>query len=405
MRAGVWCSVAGPAALAASAAAGDPTEIIKEAMADAAGRTSLLQDTSQSGWDGAFFLRSQDGRFRLDVGGQVQFRYTATLRDGENEDGYQGGFETQRTTLILGGHAFDERLTYGVEAVFETEGGGFVFEVAKVGWDFGGGWTISAGLDSLPLLWEELLFDFGGLAVDQSVVNGVFGQGDSEGVFGAYTADRLRIQAAFTDGLDSGGTDFDESPADWALTGRAEWRFGEGGWDRFGAFSSSRGSPFSARIGVAGHVEEGADDIEASVDLAQWTVDVLAKGGGWNVYVAVVGRHLDDGVDSFSDFGLVAEGGVFVSETVELFARYDVVLADGDRLNNDPFHSITTGVNWFWHGQAAKLTADVAWFLDGTDSNDLVDAIAQPGEVGPTFGLLPSDDGSVALRVQFQLLF
>ncbi len=405
MRADVWCSVAGAAALGASPATADPAAIVREAMADAAGRTSLLQDTPRSGWDGGFFFQARDGRFRLDVGGQIQFRYTATLRDGSGEDDFTGGFETQRTTLLLGGHVFDERLSYGVEAVFDSASGDFILEIAKGGWDFGGGFEIWAGQDTLPLLWEEFLFDFGGLAVDQSVVNAVFAQADSQGVFGGYTTDRLRLQAAFSDGLDSANTDLTNSPADWALTGRAEYRFGEGGWDQFDTFSSSRGSAFSGRIGVAGHYEEGADDIETSVDLAQWTVDLLAKGSGWNVYGAVVGRHLDEGARSFDDFGFVVQGGAFVSETLELFARYDVLLADGDRARDNAFHSLTTGVNWFLRGQAAKLTADVAWFLDGTDGNELVDAIAQPGEIGSTLGLLSSEDSQVALRIQFQLLF
>jgi hypothetical protein len=103
--------------------------------------------------------------------------------------------------------------------------------------------------------------------------------------------------------------------------------------------------------------------------------------------------------------GIVLQGGVFIPETdVELFARYDVVIADDDRANNDAFNTVTAGINWFLHGHAARFTFDVQYFINDTAGNELVDAYAN--DDGSEIGLLPSgDDGQISLRAQFQFLF
>jgi hypothetical protein len=132
----------------------------------------------------------------------------------------------------------------------------------------------------------------------------------------------------------------------------------------------------------------------------------MAKGDGWNAFAAFVGTHTDSAGAEFDDFGAVVQGGMFLPDSDnELFIRYDVVLPDDDRANDDNFNSITFGVNHYIHGQAAKLTFDVAWYLDSTTKNDLVDGVAN-GALGDRIGLISTDeDNQFAFRVQFQLLF
>ncbi|MCA9312552.1 MAG: hypothetical protein KDA21_15160, partial [Phycisphaerales bacterium] len=72
---------------------------------------------------------------------------------------------------------------------------------------------------------------------------------------------------------------------------------------------------------------------------------------------------------------------------------------------DDPFNTLTVGANRYLHGQAAKFTVDLQYFLDATTDNDLVGSIAGTG-VGDRIGVLPSDnDGQFVLRAQFQILF
>ena len=54
-------------------------------------------------------------------------------------------------------------------------------------------------------------------------------------------------------------------------------------------------------------------------------------------------------------------------------------------------------MNYYWSGHAAKFTADVQYFID--DVNALSLPSTAIGYLGDT------DDGEVAIRFQFQLLF
>ena len=97
------------------------------------------------------------------------------------------------------------------------------------------------------------------------------------------------------------------------------------------------------------------------------------------------------------------QGGVFLTNKTELFARYDIVMPDDGRdSDDDDFSTITAGINHYFVEQshAAKLTVDVLYFLDAqADSSSVVSR-------STGVGLLPdAEDGQIAARVQFQLLF
>src|SRR5439155_5453186 len=68
------------AALAQQSNADETRAIVAEMLADAQTRTSLLA-AGGAGHDGQFYLASPDGSFRLNVGGQIQFRYILDFRD------------------------------------------------------------------------------------------------------------------------------------------------------------------------------------------------------------------------------------------------------------------------------------------------------------------------------------
>ena len=129
------CLVASTGAIAAAAPdARTPDEvraIVAEMLADAGTRTSLLDSASPAGHDGRhFFLASDDGAFRLNVSGQIQFRYTLNLRDADDEpddeiddDDTTPGFSTVRTKIAFSGHLFEPALFYRVQGAFDRDGG------------------------------------------------------------------------------------------------------------------------------------------------------------------------------------------------------------------------------------------------------------------------------------------
>ena len=69
---------------------------------------------------------------------------------------------------------------------------------------------------------------------------------------------------------------------------------------------------------------------------------------------------------------------------------------------------MTLGANYYIHGQAAKFTIELNWYLDDADANDLVSGVDPNfgAGVGTAAGLLASaEEDQVAISAQFQLLF
>ncbi len=318
-------------ALAATTALGQSSEAITrstiaEMLADAQSRSSLLAAPGTSGYDEGFFIASPGGDTRLDVNGHIEFRYTANLRDDNNapaDDRFEGGFTLPTAALDFSGHLLDAGLVFNISAEFE-DGGAFVMQEAYAGNEWENGWGLYWGQAQLPVLWEDVIDGESALAVDVSVVNGIFNPGDAQGVWLHYAADAYRVWLAFSDGADSANTEFNDAPADYAFTTRNEFLLA-GAWDDFEYMSSMPGSEFGAKLGLAAHWQDGPN--RPGIDetsVLPYTADLLLKGDGWNFYAAYIGRYTDESAtgDDFHDIGLVVQGGVLLPETdLELFAR------------------------------------------------------------------------------------
>ncbi|MCA9281220.1 MAG: hypothetical protein H6812_06295 [Phycisphaeraceae bacterium] len=389
--------------------------IVAEMLADADTRSSFLQSGGNAGHDGKhFFLSDASDSFHLEIDGQIQFRYLATFVDDDpvvNPDDLESGFTTNRTELGFSGHVFDKEFVYRVSGEFMNSGGGFNLEDAYVGHVFDNGLLLVWGQLRMPVLWEDVMNDKYAQAVDMSVVNAVFRQDRSQGIWVHYSADDWRGWFGFSDGIRSEDTDLFGDGSDWALTLRGEFKFA-GDWSQFDDFTSPPGSNWGVKLGLATHWQDGPENsaIFPDTTLGAYTADLMLEGDGWNFFVAGVGLHTDpDGGDSFNDWGVVAQGGVYIPDTDwEVFARYDAVIPDSDRVGDDTFNTLTAGVNYYMHGHAAKFTADIQWFFDDTVGNDLVSSVATGagGSYGNRIGLLPTaEEDEIAIRLQFQLLF
>lgn len=424
--------------------------LVSEMQADAETRSSLLQSGGSAGHDGRhFFLGSADGNFRLEVSGQIQFRYYLNFRDDDDnngdglaEDDFESGFQTRRTKLFFEGHVFDPNLFYRVSGNFYDDDGGndgdLSLEDAFAGYRWDNGFSMMWGQFKLPFLREELVSSAYQLAADRSLMNEIFNQGRSQGVQLGYEAEDFRMALAFSDGFGSENSEFGTpravtptgffvapggvagGEADYAFTGRAEIKFA-GNWDQFQDFTSMPGSDYACMFGVAGHIEGGDDGSTTFTggDYAfyGWTADISVEGDGWNFYIAGVGEYSDyndadldgDGVSegdiNFGDYGLVAQFGMFIPDTDwEPFLRYDGVFADEDERgldsDADQFNTLTFGANYYMYGHASKFTFDVVWFIDDVGNNAL------GGVAQPQIGYLTDDnENELTFRLQWQLLF
>ncbi|MGD9693584.1 MAG: porin [Phycisphaerales bacterium] len=446
MLAGAALSLGGVAVAEQSAAwtsqnADEVRAIVAEMLADSNTRSSLLQSGGTAGHDGKhFFLASQDGNFRLNVSGQIQFRYYVNFRDDPNQgvgpagpfvDDFDPGFETRRTKLEFSGHVFEPNLFYKVRGAFDRTGGprtggAFGLEDAYVGYKWDNGFSAQWGQFKLPFLKEESISSARQLAVDRSLTNEVFNQDFSQAIQMAYTDEAFRAMFAFSDGLGSRNTSFGADPADYALTGRVEFMWA-GDWKQYDEFTSQRGSPYFGAIGAAVHFEDSPDvkgTIAGNTESLLYTIDLMMKGDGWNLFGAFIGSHIETApaaAPSFDDFAFVAQGGVYLADDFEIFGRWDAIIPDGDRTNgtavarsgNDMFNTVTGGFNYYMHGHAAKFTLDVQWNLDNPNDTAFTSGFSggQPGGVfgnpggGIGFQNSGNEDNQFVVRAQFQLLF
>ncbi|KAA0217237.1 MAG: hypothetical protein DYG94_01640 [Leptolyngbya sp. PLA3] len=365
--------------------------------------------TGIGGHDGKFFVNSGDKAFRLNIGGQLQFRYNTTFRDDPGpgpDDDLSVGFHTRRTRLEFTGHIY-EKWNFKVVGGFSRSTGLFILEDAILSYKFGNDVTVTWGQFKLPILREESLSSKYQLAADRSVANEAFNQDRSQGVQVHWQGEQVRLFAVISDGIRAVNTAYNApAEADIALTARAELRLGQAGWKKYDDFTSFRGDDRGALIGAALHWQSAGEtnpSAAGSTDTLLYTVDAAWEGGGWNLFAAFIGRLVDaPGGSDLSDFGAVAQGGVFVCDHTELFARWDAVFPDSDQAAHDDFHTVAVGANHYFipESHTAKLTIDVQWFLDDqASSSSLV-------SVNEGIGLLAdTGDDQVTLRIQMQLLF
>ncbi len=377
----------------------------------------------------------------LTVSAMVQTRYVVNLRDEQSgvdlgDDDTTVGFSIPRAQIRLAGAVTDSitgHASFDFGSAETGSDGTASLLTAFADWAVSDRCTLRIGQWHNPIVAEEAVEAEFGLAVERSIVNEFFNPGYTQGVAATHTGDNWRFFLALSDGLSAFGSGSTanspfNSPAesDWAVSARADLLI-SGTWDQFNAFSSWRGSNYGVKIGVGAHYQEQGDTNPSSgtwdvlggvttdeVALGLWSVDVQVKGDGWNFFAAYLGHHVDaeptaGDLPSLLNHGVVVQGGLFVSDQVELFARYDALFLDSDLsdlagTDEDDFHFLTAGVNYFLvpESHAARFTADVVYSFTDTDTLDAL----MGGLNGPaTTGLLGASDGELLLRAQLTLVF
>ncbi len=398
--------------------------IVGDVLADADTRASLLKDEMTAGWSNHFFLASPDGRFRLQLEGQMQFRWVWSFHD--EPDRHKNGFELTRTKLGFRGHLFSRDLTYFVRGVFSRavvdppeDDGNFVLEDAWVRYHLDDRFSLRFGQFKLPFNRERLVSSARQLAVERSLVNESHNIARSQGLELMYLDGPTRINVAVSDG----GTDnvaggvfvlsepanspaFADGLAEFAVTARIESLL-KGSWEQFDDFTSPPGEASGLLLGAAVHFQTGESGSASDED--EWiavTADASFEWAGANAFAAVSYHFIDDrkpGVlpafGHVKTWGIVVQGGAFFSSKFEAFGRFEFGNLDFDFfLPITDLMLVTVGGNYYFDGHDVKLTADIGVGINivdfGWDSDvagwRLDSAGAEP---------------QVVSRIQFQMLF
>lgn len=381
-----------------------------------------------AGYDGGIFIQDATGNYKLKINEMAQFRYYLNRRPkvdaatGDRE--ITNGYELTNARITFAGNLIDPKLTYLVEGEFGKDDGlygapfNYYLKYAK------GFWALKIGQFKLPVMHEEIVSQKYQLAADSSISNEVFSQDYSQGVEVDFKNNNVNVQWTANDGIAKPNSAYSTGQeADFATTARVEYKLGEKAeWKRFDDFSSWRGStPFAALLGAAAHFETYGGTAVFVANSAggltgtsfprrqfiEWTVDASFEGNGWNAYAAVIGGHnAPVGETATNDMGVVLQGGMFVSDNLEPFVRFDEFIPDSkrDAAENKPFRTLKGGANYYFVPKShnAKLTVDFQYFMDRASETAIVSDLANDNDVG----LLPGGKaGQFVGEAQMQWLF
>lgn len=412
--------------------------LITDVLADAENRSSLLGDGLHAGWRDGFFLASPDGRFALRLEGQMQFRYVYSYHDtsppafpqqlATEQQRHARGFESTRTRLAFRGHVFDRDLTYFVRGSFNTSGGDFTLLDAWMRYHLNDEWSIRAGQFKLPFTREFLVFSGHQLAVERSLIDTNMNLGRSQGVELGYADELHRFNVAYSDGgrdnlgffssVATGQSLNDTIPAhppanspallrgvEYAFTARYEF-LAAGNWQQFEDFTSQMDDEFGLLFGFAAHYQRDQSTgqpggIRRNTRWLAYTADVSAEFGGANLFASFNHHYIDNPQDNLNIFGVVAQGGVYLTPKWEAFARYEWGYWGLNVVDFQDLHLATIGANYYLDGHDAKWTTDVTLGITQVDTS-------WTNAAGSITGIRLDPPGSkpqVVFRTQFQLLF
>ena len=374
--------------LAATAAAAD---LRIDLASDAAHRSALsVLDARSAG---------------LDLGVQLKFRYDVNLRDDDalGDDDTTLGFSMRRAK-VEGSGVITDSIEGKFVITFDRSTGDTVLEDVLVEWEINDTLSATIGQFKLPFAREEFITSKRQLFHERSSANETFNQDRSQGVQLNLAADTWRAALALSDGFNTDNTAFNsDAEADYAVTARAEFKFGDADWKAYNQFTSFRGASAGAMIGAAAHWQSAQDTNPALPDNAEMlglTADASYMADGWNLFGSFVWMNQDDGTDDFDDMGVVVQGGLFFTDQLEGIARWSAVFPDSNRANDQDYSDLSLGMNYYIvpESHAAKFTAAVVYSFDATSESIVSTSTGH--------NLLASDeDGQIALTLQLQLLF
>ena len=281
----------------------------------------------------------------LKAQGVIAPRYTFNQRTqppaGDPEINQAPSLSRTRVILTLG---LTEHVMMRIRFGYAT-GGPLRVEQAFADFVLPGWGSLRAGQFFSPVSWADSYFPETLVATDFSSAANTFSGGQTHGVMATLTrVDRLKLIALLSDGLRTGYTEF-ASPVSADVAGmlRVEVMTIGKGFERFDDPGSFRTEPVALRLSAAVHGQTGgATGSTTAKNVLLSTVDAALEGHGFAVTAEGMYAHVSSpAMAAVDDFGVLAEGSVFLLDWLQLWARFDAVWSGG--VHSDPFPSPGTG--------------------------------------------------------------
>jgi hypothetical protein len=253
------------------------------------------------------------------------------------------------------------------------------------------------GSMKLPFTREELVDAQYQLAVERSNVNYLFGTlagGYADGLMVRYAGEQLQFMGMFSDGANTGQSPWQVADTEYAITARGEFKF-SGNWDQFKDFSNTKADDSGVLLGAALHFQHGERGTAAiETDSVGFTADASLEFGGANLFGEFIWIDTETGAVDASPFGIVVQGGFFITDNWELFGRLE--WADFDIPGSEDLTLFTLGATRYFSGHNAQWTTDVGFGFNEVQA------------AAPITGWrvdAPGEDTQIVLRTQLQILF
>jgi hypothetical protein len=428
--------------------------MVKDVLADADTRASLMANGMTAGHNGQhFFLASENNDFQLNIGGLIQARadydhrrnavkaVDASTGDAIGARDSSSGVEVARIEVDLWGHVVNPEWTYFLR--FEQDHGETAgVPLAWVGYQATDTVNIRMGRYKGVFMHESLVDDMYGQAVERSVTEGIFGEGYVQGVTAEWdVTDMVRLQASIDNGPHSGDLGsqtffgnsrtnlaYNGSGDDISATGRADVKV-MGDWKEYTDYAAWSDQETAVFVGAAINYtvgETGNNGVPVTTtnptpppatittitgsgdntkDL-RWTVDADAKMAGFDLSAAFVYDYLGhDNATPALPAGRAGEwyawevqgGYMVIPDKFDVFARYEWIDLKGSITESHP-EFVTVGTNYYIARHRVKLTVDATYAFVALPS-------AGPTTIANTDLLASSHSDEILLRGQVQLMF
>ena len=334
-----------------------------------------------AGYDGGFFLRSDDVPPRLELD---------SLEVGDDRD-TGSRFLIRRARLKLSGHAWSEAIGYKFQADF---GRG---EASLLDYYIDYGVTplvhVRAGQFKRPFSRQQITSSSALALTARALTDDAFDAGRDIGVmvhnryeksppleYAVGVFNGTGISPRFVPDLDPDtgavvGGDFTNVPDTFgpALVARAG--INRGGLDGYSE-ADLEGGPLRWGVAASGLGELDADDDDSSALRGE--IDYIVKAHGLSSTGGVYASTAQDG-ESFGDqsldaLGLHTQVGYVVAGTYQPVLRYALVAPDGG--DND-VHEITAGLSVYFFGHKVKWQTDAGVFLRDTPGGTETDVLGR----------------------------
>jgi hypothetical protein len=417
---------------------------VNSVLADSDHRGKLFDNIGFSAGykDNRFYIGSDDGNFTLRPWYHIQVREVTVDRKDfkpSGSDDVESGFEIRRMKFGLDGNMFSPDFTYffnwatsrassnanvtnssgaTIGTVSNSLGGVPILEEAWAKYNFHGTpWFVKFGQIKDPLLHDQIVSSRYQQSAERSLTADVFANGDAftEGITVIYDHKNwLRTEVGVNHGLRSANTnfqDFQTNAYNFGVAGRAEFKV-IGRWQDYSQIGAVDTKEPLLVFGIGadssqrGHATQtvGAADVMFGLPM------------GLNFYGAVVDRYTNHNFGfqtqsgtgasisappatvankATNEYSFLVEGGYIIDHHIEPFGRYEYMHVEGTAAGSINYIPVlTAGVNYYFVGHRAKLTAEVEYLPKGIPFADgASDILASPKGRGELMG-----------ELQFQLL-